>query len=506
MKLVRTAIAFVWIVFLMVLSGVTAWNLADEPLSKKSEKADWRERLHGMLLEKCAFRDEMIHLYGGWVRVSGRSVCNGVLRASNGVLINVRMPLIDTKSQATKLRSLHNMLKERGKGFLYVQFPLKIDRTDIMLPRGFAKDNSHEVTDNLLERLKSFHVPYVDVRGMLDSTPDDVKRYFFKTDHHWNFDGAFKAYPKIVAALAEQAGVGFQDLTPYTALGQWERIKLPRTYMGSVGRRTGVLFGGTDEMFYYVPKFDTDISRIIESRKIYASGAFTNSVIYAHFAEKAQSMFKDNGYAIYGSDYDHVKYINHTAPVKKRLLVVKDSYASPIIAWLTTIFERVDVVDLRHFKTMSLVAAVEAFEVDVVAVMYNPGAIGTGKMWQFGQVPAVKSLGLQCPVRDVKIKPSAHQYNYAVFEDGLAANGMYKVSAKSVELTGEASDKVTMAILDKKTGKAIKRATMPSTLVEWKVEIPGDDHGYSILLYAGEMGKTAGVGAAWHDVELLRIK
>ena len=123
-----------------------------------------------------------------------------------------------------------------------------------------------------------------------------------------------------------------------------------------------------------------------------------------------------------------------------------------------------------------------------------------------GQVPVAKSLGVQCQVRDVTILPSTHQYNYAVFEDGLETNGLYKATAKSVELTSAALDKVTMAILDKKTGKVIKRATMPMASVEWIVDVPGDNHGYSLLLYAGEMGKTAGVGAVWHDVELLRIK
>ena len=70
----------------------------------------------------------------------------------------------------------------------------------------------------------------------------------------------------------------------------------------------------------------------------------------------------------------------------KRLLVAKDSFAHPLVAWLATVFERIDVVDLRFYDQMTLAEASMAFESDVVAVVYNPMAVvcpSHDKMWHF---------------------------------------------------------------------------------------------------------------------------
>lgn len=508
MKRITLTIAFVWIALLAALSGVTLWNLACAKSAKAAEKAGFRDRLHKELLDRCAFHDEMIHLYGGWARASGRSVCNGVLRHHSGMLVNTHLAYADTANRARSLKALGDNLAAAGKGLLYVQFPRKIDRGCEMLPRGFAQDFSHESVDGFLKSLDSLGVPFLDVRGTLDSTPEDVQRYFFKTDHHWNFDGAFKVFPAIAEALAKSVGAKPSDIAPYVSLDAWERKKLPRRFLGTDGRRTGALFAGTDEIFYYVPKFKTSISRTVPNRKISREGIFEESAMDFHFAEKPPSMLLDSGYCIYGSDFDYVRYVNALAPVKKRLLVAKDSFALPIVAWLATVFARIDVVDLRNYGQMTLAESSKAFESEAVAVMYNPMAVVNARMeklWRFGHVDELPVGRVTLP-RDVVVPASRHPYNNVVFEDGLAAGSLYKVTAKSVEIVAGVADKVTIALLDKKTGKAVKRVTVPLTLAEWVVEVPNDNHGHAILLYAGESGKCAGVGAVWHDVELKRIK
>ena len=508
MKLITATIAFVWIVLLAALSGITLWNLSNAAPSKSQEKADFRGRLRGMLLDKCAFHDEMIHLYGGWARVSGRSVCNGVLRHKSGMLINSRLTYTDATNRARRLKALYNNLTSSGKSLLYVQVPRKIDRDCKMLPRGFAQDFSHESVDGLLKTLDLLGVPFLDVRGMLDLTPEAVQKYFFKTDHHWNFDGAFKVFPLIAKTLAISAGAESSDIAPYVSPDAWERKKLPRRFLGTDGRRTGALFADMDDIFYYVPKFSTSISRECPSKKILRKGAFEESVIDIKLAEKPPSMFMDCGYNIYGSDYDYVKYSNDLAPIKKRIIVAKDSFALPIVAWLSTIFERIDVIDLRLYSQMTLTEAAIAFDSNVVVIMYNPMALSGShdKLWDWDDSGEFKAVGLQYPPRDVFLPTSNHPYNNVLFEEGLVANGLYKVSAKSVEITSGTADKVTIALLNKKTGKAIKRANLPLNSAEWIINVPNDDQGYAIILYAGESGRCSGVGAIWHDVELLRIK
>lgn len=386
MKRIKAAIAFLWIALVAALSVCTLWNLAHAPAAKDAEKACFRERLHCRLLENCAFHDGMINLYGGWTRASGRSVCNGMFRHQSGTLVGTRMPYAEATDRALSLKALCDDLVTDGKGLLYVQLPLKVDRGCKMLPRGFAQDFTHESVDGFLKSLDLLGVPFLDVRGMLDSTPEDVQKYFFRTDHHWNFDGAFKVFPTIAEALARSAGAEYADIAPYVSPDAWERKKLPRRFLGSDGRRTGALFAGTDEMFYYVPKFKTAIARTVPSRNISREGTFEESAMESQFAAKPSSMLKDNGYSIYGPDFAYVRYMNALAPVKKRILVAKESFALPIVAWLATVFERIDVLDLRHYSQMTLVESSKEFGSNAVAVMYNPVSVVSRRrdmLWNF---------------------------------------------------------------------------------------------------------------------------
>lgn len=506
MKRIAITISFVWLALLATLSGVTFWNLSEQKAQSQTEKVDFRKRIHGELLDSCAFHDEMIYLFGGWANILGKRVCNGVVRTYDGMIINTHLPYVDTMNRARRLKALCDHLGASGKKMLYVQVPCKIDRDGELLPKGFAQDYSHKTIDDFLLTLDSLQIPVLDLRGILDSTPEDVKRYFFKTDHHWNFDGAFKVFPTIAHALVNAAGAQDVDITPFVSPDAWKRKRLPRKFLGSDGRRTGVLFVGTDKFFYYVPRFKTSISKACPTKKISRSGAFKNSIIEATLAKKPKSMLLDAGYSMYGSDYDYIRYVNDSAPVKKRLLVSKDSFALPIVAWLTTVFERIDVVDLRFFKQMTLEEAANVFGSDVVAVMYNPAVAGMDAFWQFGGDSAVQTIVVQHPARDIVIPMSNHAYNHVVFEDSLAAGGLYKVSAKSVEILKGSANNVTMALLNKTTGEAVKRVTMPLSTVEWVLDVPNDDNEYAILLYAGEAGKCAGVGLIWRGMELYRIK
>ena len=487
-RTIPIAVAFTWVALLAAISGTTLWNATHgKPSTAASGKDFFRDRVRRDLLGKCTLHDELIHLYGGWARATCRSVCNSVYRHESGMLVNSRLPCTNATDKAQIIKKLLDNLTLAGRKFLYVQFPCKIDRGCQLMPSGYAQDFSHTNADLFQEHLESLHVPYLDVRGMLASTPEAVLQNFFKTDHHWNFDGAFRVFPRIAEALATSCGTNPADIKEFISPDAWERRLLPRNFLGTDGRRTGVLFSGTDKIYYYTPKFKTSISRSMPSKRFARTGTFENSVMNFLHAKKPPSMLLDSGYSIYGSDNDYSRYINPSAPIKKNLLVAKDSYALPIIAWLTTIFERIDVLDSRHFSRMTLEETAYAMESDIVAVMYNPTALSDDKFWELcgDPAPTVCSNASTRP-RDASISASNRQYNYTVFEDGLSTGAFYMVSAKSVEFPKNASDKVSMAILDKKTGKAVKRTTVPSLSPEWVVDIPDNDHGHALLLYSGE--------------------
>lgn len=508
MRNTTRVLAFLWLTVLALFAGVTVYNIRMASRTKQ-DGGDARKVLQKMLLDECCCREALLHLYGGWARLTGRSVCNDVLRLPNGQLFTGGMRKFDPRGYFRNVQNLHEFASLNGCGFLYVQFPRKMDRRGRFLPKGYKKDYGYPVVDRFLQLLTDAHIPSVDTRPTLDGDVQSINRYFFKTDHHWNFDGAFKVFPVVVKAVMRQFGLDLKPVEHYLDPAAWERIKAPRTFMGSTGRRVGSLFADPDEFYYYLPTFGTVIDKSIPARQICSHGSFDEVVVEKTLLEKPKSSFVDCGYSLYGSDYDHVRYVNHQAPVARRLLITKDSYALPIIAWMTTVFKTIDVIDLRYYKKMTLIEAIKVWRPDMIVTMHNPGALqaSQSRMWTFGEVRNHDACGRLHAPRDVRIGSRAHDYNHEIFEEGLEPGATYYLSAAGVELTSGSTEFLTVALYDKQIKRVVFRQRLSCKgVLECTVKVPDDTHGYSILLYAGEMGKTTGVGIVWKNVALTRLK
>ena len=508
MRNTARVMAFLWLTLLASFAGVTVYNIGMTSITKQ-DAGDARKTIQKMLLDGCCCREILIHLYGGWVRLSGQSVCNEVLRLPGGQLFTGDLRKINPREYSRNVQALHEFALLNGCKFLYVQLPGKMDRLGSFLPKGYKIDYGSLVVDHFLQLLTDAHISFVDTRSALDGDIQSINRYFFKTDHHWNFDGAFKVFPIVVKAVLQQLGLDLKAAEPYLDPAAWERIKAPRTFMGSIGRRVGAIFAEPDEFYYYLPAFECVIEKTIPIRQKSARGSFEEAVVEMALLEKPRSSFVDCGYSLYGNDYDHARYVNHKAPVARRLLITKDSYALPVIAWMTTIFKAIDVIDLRHFKKMTLIEAAKVWQPDLIVTMHNPGAlkVSLSRMWTFGEVHGHDAYGRLHAPRDVRIGSRAHDYNHETFEEELEPGATYYLSATGVELTSGSTEFLTVALYDKQIKRVVFRQRLSCKgVLECTVKVPDDTHGYSILLYAGEMGKTAGVGIVWKNVALTRLK
>lgn len=505
MRMVIRIISIIWCVLLFVWSGFSVYNIltGKDGLPKDT---GIQKMLQKLLTANCACHDELIHLYGGWVRYSGRRVCNNVLRLPSAQLIqNYGMRSFDPTKHARALGDLNTMLNRDGRKFLYVQFPKKMDRCCRLLPKGYPREYSHQVVDNLLKHLDELHVPYVDTRSMLDETPESVDRYFLRTDHHWNFDGAFKVFPAVALAVARVLKVDEGEIEDYIKPEAWNCFKMPRKFLGSAGRRVGLLFADAEEMIYYLPAFETDIRKEIESRNVDLTGPFQESVFDNCLLEQPISPFHDCGYSIYGNDYSHVRYTNLNAPINRHLLISKDSYALPIIAWFSTIFRQIDVVDLRYFKKMTFKESVTVWNPDLVMVMHTPDSIGTSlnRMWDFGLTGESIAVKLIHSADKVEIMPKNHSHNYVKFEDRLVSGALYRLTVLEMKVFAGQTEKVTVALYNKKMRRTVERKTFSlGGPLEWILKMPEDVDGCSILLYAGEIGHTDNVGVVWQNIAL----
>jgi hypothetical protein len=75
--------------------------------------------------------------------------------------------------------------------------------------------------------------------------------------------------------------------------------------------------------------------------------------------------------------YGVVKHENPEAPLKRRVLIIGDSFTRPFEAFLSTIVTGLIVLDPRRFAPGETVAGfVESYKPDVVIQLCNPSAFG----------------------------------------------------------------------------------------------------------------------------------
>ncbi len=332
--------------------------------------------------EKFLGKTPFVTVNGLFARAIGQRVCNDVVLLENGMLSLVRERYSMTR-QANAIAGLAEDLEQEGIPFLYVQAPYKEDPEDALYPVGVAS-YANENTDELLEKLQAEQVEILDLRPYLNADVELIEKYYFRTDHHWNFAGAFVAYQQIATRIAELFPDKEVDLT-YTQWEQWESHTLENWFLGSRGKRVGPLFAGVDDLTWYTPKFETRMSCAVPKYGNVFTGDFTEANLRTNYLER-RNFFKDSAYCLYiGGDYPLVQHRNELPVSDLKLLIVKDSYATPVQAYLSTLFAEIDVIDPRHFTESSVAEYARQTEPDLVLLMMNPSVFGVKEYVEFGE-------------------------------------------------------------------------------------------------------------------------
>ena len=332
------------------------------------------------LAKDFPFKRSFVDLNGGIHRLVGRKWCNGVFRFAGGTLLSELDECGDIDGTAARVVSFCRWLGARGVPYVYVQAPSKIDMPGSMLPAGLVH-RGNGMADVFLADLRNAGVRVVDLRAGFTSSPQDVVRNFYVGDHHWNNDAVFKAFGVLAPEIARAAGNDPAAVAPYVSESSWDRSVWPRCFYGTKTRRVGCLFGDLDDLAVYTPRFATNMSIEIPCKGVRRSGDFRKTVMWnsGKICTRSGNGFRWDAYSLLyiGGVYGVVKHKNPGAPLKRRVLVVGDSYTRPLEAFLSTVVSDLIVLDQRRFAPGETVAGfVKSFKPDLVLQLNNPSAFG----------------------------------------------------------------------------------------------------------------------------------
>lgn len=447
-----------------------------------------------------------ININGLFARITGQTVCNEVVLMDNGMLTEAETKR-DMKKQAEAIEELAEYVAGKNIPFLYVQAPYKEDPESRLLPEGvvsYANENMNE----LLQYLEEKELNVLNLAPYFNETEELIETYYFRTDHHWTYEGAFVAFQKISEKIATLFPEREYNLTA-TELDRWERHTLENWFLGSRGKRVGNWFAGTDDFTWFTPLFETEMSCAIPKHRQLHSGDFVEANMRTKYLEE-KNYFEDNTYVTYlGGDYPLVQHRNNMSASDVKILFIKDSYAIPVQVFLSTVFKEVDVVDPRHLTECTVAEYVARTRPDLVVLMQNPSTLGTSAYVDFGVEEALtQGEKMEFPMwqEDIFVEASdSNNYHYKAVP--VAYGKTYTVTFDDVEfLQGEADGVVTS--LYNRTTKTILcsgvydlKFCRDKDCFEWTFSTPASGADDLVLIfYAGLPGNTKNISVEYNNV------
>lgn len=278
-----------------------------------------------------------------------------------------------TSELTDRMKHLQAFTKQRGIPLTYMMTPDKYVRGFTEFPQGIPYHYNNETADQLLAELKEAGIDTLDLReGILESgiAGDEL---FFRTDHHWKIETAFWGYTRLVQHFNKSFDMQLDPAGFYTNLENYNQIHYKNSYIGSMGRKTGKYYTVPDDFTFIYPKFKTDYDMSITypDQVGRLHGRFEDALISTYQFNTDSQYENDKYFAYLFGNTSLVHIVNKDKPNGKKFLFIKDSFAVPLIAFLSTISSEIYLIDPRYYKD-DILEFIGDKKLDHVIVSFSP--------------------------------------------------------------------------------------------------------------------------------------
>ena len=191
-------------------------------------------------------------------------------------------------------------------------------------------------------------VNWIDAVSVLNNHVSD--KLYYKTDHHWTTLAAFYVFRESAASLGIDGEVG-DNFASYT---------ISNDFNGVLAAKSGVGLSEKETIDIYAPTQGDDdvvVSYVDEGRK-------TTSLYDSSKLETRDQ------YGVFLGGNSSVIDIKTVSPEKKRLLVIKDSFANCFIPFLAPYYREIVVVDPRYYSG-TIGDIMDAYRITDALVLYS---------------------------------------------------------------------------------------------------------------------------------------
>ena len=204
----------------------------------------------------------------------------------------------------------------------------------------YDADNLYEIAQRQLKE-----VSLLNIKDALRQEAENGEQVYFKTDHHWTTYGAYQAY----AAYCRAEGMEPK------ARDSFGIFNASDAFYGTLYSKAPGFWTKPDKLC--MPK-EPAVEQVIIDGKEQGS-------IYVQ--DKLQ--VKDKYGVYFGGNFGNVT-IRTGSESKKKLLIIKDSFANSFVPYLTEAYGQIQMLDMRY-DNESVQSQIQEFEPDAILVLYE---------------------------------------------------------------------------------------------------------------------------------------
>ncbi len=283
-------------------------------------------------------------------------------------------PNITMKELAKRMKRMKDDLEPQGTKVILLLYPTRYDSEWADGYYGIPYQDYNEYADEYLRYLRRYDVDYIDYREIFENTGKRGDELFYKTDHHWHSQAAFYAMTKLVDYIRYEYGDDLDPTGKYCDMNNYYQDTYKESFMGSMGRETGELYGGLDDFTLMTPKFETSVrySYYTSSGQTLGNeGSFTDTLILKRQFTRDDLYLRDlnNCYMSGVMLADEIE--NNLAENDTSVLMIRNSYSSPVAVFLTPMIKKMDLVWGINASERSIMERIENNHYDYVIVAIN---------------------------------------------------------------------------------------------------------------------------------------
>lgn len=360
----KTARKIFSIIFLLIVFGASAANVVYqraplqstvEGLTRPRSLEDFRADISNIenaanshISGKTYFIDAFAYLQ---VLLGKKEVSDfSQVRSEEGALnYGNPFPVItdDLRRYARRVQRLKQAADAQGAKMIFLSPADLVIRDYTSFEPGLPYQDLNIVQDSFLTYLREYGVDYLDTRYSLLDNDLPLNLFAYKTDHHWTIEASFEVFRDLVSELEQRFDAPIDPGGYYRDKNNYNRKTFPGIFVGSLGRSTGLIYSGLEDFTLIWPKFESDYTvEMIDLLRRYLrrSGPAEKSIFYTN-ALNIRDPYMMLPYSFYLTGISAwVRIENHLNPNGPKLLLVHDSYSTPLACFLAPMFSEVHMV------------------------------------------------------------------------------------------------------------------------------------------------------------------